>query len=137
MKDVLHSEILLATAHPHSTPPRAVLIAVFLPLVQVLTNAGQANAATGAQGYADSMACAKAMAEALQVSTDEVLLQSTGVIGRPMKMDSFIPAIPELPASLGSSVEDAHRSAVAITTTGKLQKWVGWHSRTDMYSAAS
>jgi hypothetical protein len=35
-------------------------------------------------------------------------------------MDNFIPAIPALLPSLGSSVDDAHRAAVAITTTGVI-----------------
>jgi hypothetical protein len=43
---------------------------------------------------------------------------SPGVIGRRLKMDNFIPAIPELLPTLGASADDAHRSAVAITTTG-------------------
>ena len=42
-----------------------------------------------------------------------------GVIGRRLKMDAFIPAIPELIPTLGASAEDAHRSAIAITTTGE------------------
>lgn len=92
-----------------------------------MTNAGQANAATGAQGYADSVACATALAKALGISADEVLLQSTGVIGRRMKMDNFIPAIAELPATLGATAADAHRAAVAITTTGARR--TGLHAR--------
>lgn len=39
-----------------------------------------------------------------------------------MKMDAFIPAIPELVKSLGASTEDAHRAAVAITTTDLVSK---------------
>ncbi|KAF5840425.1 ArgJ-like domain-containing protein [Dunaliella salina] len=62
----------------------------------VLTNAGQANAATGEQGYKDALECAAAMADALGVSRDDIMLQSTGVIGRRMKMENFIPAIPEI-----------------------------------------
>lgn len=46
--------------------------------MQVLSNAGQANAATGDQGYADSLECAKATAAALGIPEDEVLLMSTG-----------------------------------------------------------
>lgn len=84
----------------------------------VLTNAGQANAATGAQGYADAVECAEALAAALGVSRDDVLVMSTGVIGRRLKMEAFRPAIPQLPATLGASADDAHRAAVAITTTG-------------------
>lgn len=39
-----------------------------------------------------------------------------------MKMDTFVPAIPELVKSLGASKEDAHRAAVAITTTDLVSK---------------
>lgn len=88
----------------------------------VLTNAGQANAATGAQGYQDAVACATALSEALGISTDDVLIMSTGVIGRRLKMDAFIPAIPQLIPTLGSTAEDAHRAAVAITTTDLVSK---------------
>ena len=51
----------------------------------VLVNAGQANAATGEQGYADSLESAEAVAAALGVARDDVLLESTGVIGRRIK----------------------------------------------------
>jgi len=47
--------------------------------MQVLTNAGQANAATGEQGYKDALECAAALPSALGVSPDDVMLQSTGV----------------------------------------------------------
>lgn len=45
---------------------------------QVLINAGQANAATGDQGYKDALATAEALASALGVTRDDVMLQSTG-----------------------------------------------------------
>lgn len=45
---------------------------------QVLTNAGQANAATGDQGYEDAVNCATLAAASLGVSPDDVLLMSTG-----------------------------------------------------------
>lgn len=38
-----------------------------------------------------------------------------------MKMDAFIPAIPEIAQTLGATPEDGHRASVAITTTGE-----GW-----------
>ncbi|GIL50618.1 hypothetical protein Vafri_6758 [Volvox africanus] len=88
----------------------------------VMTNAGQANAATGTQGYEDAVTTAKVLAQALGCSTDDILLQSTGVIGRRMKIDNFLPAIPELVETLGSSSDDAHRAAVAITTTDLVSK---------------
>jgi glutamate N-acetyltransferase/amino-acid N-acetyltransferase len=85
----------------------------------VLTNAGQANAATGDQGYADAVQTAKLAAQALGMEPDDVLIQSTGVIGKRMKMEAFVPAIPEIAATLGASQTDGHRAAVAITTTGE------------------
>ncbi|GIM04772.1 hypothetical protein Vretimale_9262 [Volvox reticuliferus] len=88
----------------------------------VMTNAGQANAATGTQGYEDAVTTAKALADSLGCSTDDILLQSTGVIGRRMKVENFLPAIPELVKTLGSSSGDAHRAAVAITTTDLVSK---------------
>lgn len=45
---------------------------------QVMTNAGQANAATGDQGLADAKECAATLAKALGITPDDVLLQSTG-----------------------------------------------------------
>jgi glutamate N-acetyltransferase/amino-acid N-acetyltransferase len=95
----------------------------------VMTNAGQANAATGTQGYEDALACAGACADALGVPRDDVLVMSTGVIGRRLKMHAFLPAIPQLVPTLGASADDAHRAAVAITTTGEEWGWcggVGW-----------
>ena len=55
------------------------------PHVQVLINAGQANAATGDRGYEDCVASAAAVAEAMGVPRDAVLIESTGVIGRRIK----------------------------------------------------
>jgi glutamate N-acetyltransferase/amino-acid N-acetyltransferase len=90
----------------------------------VLANAGQANAATGDAGYADAVACAEAVAAALGagVAPADVLLLSTGVIGRRIKMDAMLAAIPQLPGTLGASAEDGHRAAVAITTTDLVSK---------------
>ena len=88
----------------------------------VMTNAGMANAATGDQGYKDAVECANLAAKALGVTPDDVLLQSTGVIGRRMKMEAFVPAIPELVKTLGSSLEHGHRAGIAITTTDLVSK---------------
>lgn len=43
-----------------------------------MSNAGQANAATGDQGYADALETAKALATVLGIGAEEVLLMSTG-----------------------------------------------------------
>ena len=89
---------------------------------QVLINAGQANAATGDAGYQDCLESAVAVASALNISPDEVLLLSTGVIGRRIKLDALKAAVPKLAAGLGDAPEDAHHAAVAITTTDLVSK---------------
>ena len=48
-------------------------------LVQVLVNAGQANAATGDAGYQDCLKSAEAIAQELGIETDQVLIESTGL----------------------------------------------------------
>lgn len=84
----------------------------------VLVNAGQANAATGDLGMKDAKASQAALAGVLGCSTDDVLIMSTGVIGRRLALDKMTAALPELVENLGSSEEDGKRAAVAITTTG-------------------
>ena len=49
----------------------------------MLINAGQANAATGDQGYEDCLTSAKAVCEALSISPKDVLLLSTGARSAP------------------------------------------------------
>ena len=46
--------------------------------LQVLINAGQANAATGDAGYEDCVKSAQAVADALGIDSDQVLIESTG-----------------------------------------------------------
>ncbi|ONL96680.1 Arginine biosynthesis bifunctional protein ArgJ, chloroplastic Glutamate N-acetyltransferase Amino-acid acetyltransferase Arginine biosynthesis bifunctional protein ArgJ alpha chain Arginine biosynthesis bifunctional protein ArgJ beta chain [Zea mays] len=71
----------------------------------VLINAGQANAAT-----------------LLNVSTDNILIQSTGVIGQRIKKEALLNSLPRLVGSLSSSVQGANSAAVAITTTDLVSK---------------
>lgn len=88
----------------------------------MLVNAGQANAATGQKGYEDCLRSANAAAEALGIEADDVLLLSTGVIGRPIKMDALLKSLPRLAGGLATDEEAAHHAAVAITTTDLVSK---------------
>lgn len=86
----------------------------------ILCNAGQANAATGAQGLADAIFSAKLLAEALNISPEAVLLASTGVIGQRMKMDAFRSGIPKLVQA--ASPRGGDSAAQAIVTTDLVTK---------------
>lgn len=86
----------------------------------ILCNAGQANAATGEQGWLDTLESAMAIAQALNISSDSVLLASTGVIGQRIPMDKLKAAIPQLVAALSETGSDA--AAGAIITTDLVPK---------------
>ncbi|WP_373524682.1 bifunctional ornithine acetyltransferase/N-acetylglutamate synthase [Nostoc sp.] len=86
----------------------------------ILCNAGQANAATGNQGWVDALESAMAIAQALNISSESVLLASTGVIGQRIKMDALRSGIPHLVAALSETGSDA--AAGAIITTDLVTK---------------
>lgn len=88
----------------------------------VLANAGQANAATGVLGMEDAVRSAATVAEALGCDADDVLLQSTGVIGKRIKMDELMGAVPALAGNLKSTKEAAYAAATAICTTDLVRK---------------
>lgn len=90
----------------------------------VLINAGQANAATGDAGYQDTVECANAVAELLQLRPEAVLIESTGVIGQRIKKNALLKSLPTLVGSLSSTVDGADSAAVAITTTDLVSKSV-------------
>ncbi|KAJ4704702.1 Arginine biosynthesis bifunctional protein ArgJ, chloroplastic [Melia azedarach] len=94
----------------------------------VLINAGQANAATGDAGYQDVIECANTVATLLKVRPEEVLIESTGVIGQRIKKDALKNSLPRLVNSLSSSIEGADSAAVAITTTDLVSKSVAVES---------
>lgn len=55
----------------------------------VVVNSGNANAFTGAKGRAATQATAEATAKAIDCSTSEIFLASTGVIGEPLDPSKF------------------------------------------------
>ncbi|AFZ34684.1 glutamate N-acetyltransferase [Stanieria cyanosphaera PCC 7437] len=86
----------------------------------IMCNAGQANAATGEQGWQDAILSAELLAQELNISPNAILLASTGVIGQRIKMDALQAAIPQLVAS--ASVEGGKDAAKSIMTTDLVPK---------------
>ncbi len=86
----------------------------------VLCNAGHANAATGSQGWIAVLEQAKMVAEHLNISADDVLVASTGVIGQPIPLDKIRAALPTLSSSLSETGGEA--AARAIMTTDLVPK---------------
>ncbi|TME96910.1 MAG: bifunctional glutamate N-acetyltransferase/amino-acid acetyltransferase ArgJ [Chloroflexi bacterium] len=86
----------------------------------LVVNSGNANACTGAQGFKDALLMAKITADHLDLDPDQVLVSSTGVIGRYMPMDAvksgIISACADMDAAHG--LDAAH----AIMTTDSKPK---------------
>lgn len=89
--------------------------------VQALTiTSGNANACTGAQGFKDALQIAKLSADRLDLDPDQVLVSSTGVIGRYLPMDAIKPGIA---AACGKLSPDGGAAAArAILTTDTVPK---------------
>jgi len=88
----------------------------------ILINAGQANACTGNQGWVDTIDSAEALAAALDLPAETILIASTGVIGQRVKMTQLKAGIPKLVSALSS--DGAAAAAGAIITTDLVTKTV-------------
>ncbi|MDQ6719527.1 MAG: bifunctional glutamate N-acetyltransferase/amino-acid acetyltransferase ArgJ [Candidatus Dormibacteraeota bacterium] len=83
-------------------------------------NSGNANACTGAQGFKDALLMAKLTADRLDLDPHQVLVSSTGVIGRYLPMSAIKSGIAEACGRL--SEEGGDLAARAIMTTDTVPK---------------
>lgn len=95
----------------------------------ILCNAGQANAATGAQGYSDTVESTKLLGAALNIPPESILVASTGVIGQRIKMDALRAGIPQLVAATSATGSDS--AAKAICTTDLVTKSIALETTLD------
>jgi glutamate N-acetyltransferase / amino-acid N-acetyltransferase len=86
----------------------------------IAVNSGNANAATGEQGYRDALAMRDAAAEALHVEPRTVAVAETGTIGVPLEIEAVTTGV--LEAVAGLSAEGGDDFAQAIMTTDKGPK---------------
>lgn len=85
----------------------------------VVTNSGQANAATGEEGVLRNYRLVEATADVLGLKPSQVLVASTGVIGHQLDIEKLESGMPMLQASLGTNAEPF---ALAILTTDLVPK---------------
>ena len=86
----------------------------------VVLNSGGANCYTGAEGFQATHKSAELVASALDVSAQDVLVCSTGLIGVQLEGAKLYPAIEA--ACKGLSVDGGADSALAIMTTDSVPK---------------
>jgi glutamate N-acetyltransferase/amino-acid N-acetyltransferase len=85
----------------------------------IVTNSGQANAATGVQGRDDNFRMALALSKSIGCLPHQVLTASTGVIGQRLEIEKIERALPEL---VERAQENAESFALAILTTDLVPK---------------
>jgi glutamate N-acetyltransferase / amino-acid N-acetyltransferase len=78
---------------------------------------GNANACTGAQGFRDALQMAKLTADRLDLDPNQVLVGTTGVIGRYLPMDAVKRGIAGACASLADDGGEAAARAIMTTDT--------------------
>jgi glutamate N-acetyltransferase/amino-acid N-acetyltransferase len=101
--------VTLCKAHLQQRAPR-----------YLVTNTGNANAGTGAQGRRDAEAVCGALAELTRSDPQQILPFSTGVIGEPLPVETIINGLPDALAALSEmGWEDA---AHGIMTTDTVLK---------------
>jgi glutamate N-acetyltransferase/amino-acid N-acetyltransferase len=85
-----------------------------------VVNSGNANAETGAQGYADALAMCERAAAALGLDSRSVAVAETGTIGVPLPIEAVLPGIDEAASSLSAAGGGVFSDA--ITTTDRWPK---------------
>ena len=86
----------------------------------VVLNSGGANACTGPQGFADTHKTAEKIGELLNVSSGEVVVCSTGLIGELLPMDKIITGLEKISPLLNT--DSLQECAQAIMTTDSVPK---------------
>ncbi len=86
----------------------------------IIANSGNANCMTGESGFDNSSTMAATIARLLRLNKKDVLVASTGVIGKPLPIKKIVDAVPELIAGLSRHGSEA--AAAAILTTDRMPK---------------
>ncbi len=85
-----------------------------------ILNSGGANACTGPQGFADTHRTAEHVGDVLGISSGEVVVCSTGLIGELLPMEKIISGVDQISKALSTdSLQDV---ASAIMTTDSVSK---------------
>lgn len=86
----------------------------------IIANSGNANCMTGESGFENSRSMAAATARILRINKNDVLVASTGVIGKPLPIKKILGAVPELVRGLDR--EGSEHAAAGILTTDRMVK---------------
>lgn len=86
-----------------------------------VVNSGNANCGTGEEGIKHAEMMANKVSEMLEIPKEEVLVFSTGIIGRPLPMERVLKGIEEACKNL--EVLDLKKASETISTTDRFPKF--------------
>ena len=87
----------------------------------IFINSGNANACTGKEGHKNTKQILHVLSEKLSCSSDQILIMSTGIIGRQLPIKKIIESISNSNLNIHSNIKQA---ASAIMTTDKFPKYI-------------
>ena len=88
----------------------------------VIVNSGNANACTGERGMQDARWMTQQTAEQLDCDAEQILVCSTGVIGRFLPREKLQSGIPQVVERLSGSADAFHNAARGMMTTDTFSK---------------
>ena len=103
--------VIISKRHVRSGKARAIVV-----------NSGCSNVATGKAGEADALKMCEAVARQVGCAARDVLVCSTGIIGRRLPMNKIIPGIAQLHTKISSGPITDLQVATAILTTDLVTK---------------
>lgn len=86
----------------------------------IIVNSGNANCCTGKRGMDDTVLISKLLSAELKLPAKDVLMSSTGVIGKYLQKEKIIKSLPKLVNGLG--FDNAQKTAKAMMTTDTFPK---------------
>ena len=102
--------VILSKSHISKSTPKYILV-----------NSGNANACTGKIGMNNAVKCTKILSKKFKCKKENILLSSTGIIGRQLPIDKVIKSLDTHNFKFKSTWKQA---ATAIMTTDKFSKYI-------------
>lgn len=93
----------------------------------IVANSGNANACTGKHGYQGAIAMAETTAALLKIKKEDVLVLSTGIIGREFPTEKVLQGIKKCVPLMTNTYEAGKLAAEAILTTDTVTKEFSTH----------
>jgi glutamate N-acetyltransferase/amino-acid N-acetyltransferase len=90
------------------------------PVKAIIVNSGNANCFSHKTGTADTEKICIALAKQLKVKKENILIASTGIIGKKLPEEKIIAAIPALLKKLGNNIDQFSQSILTTDTFPKI-----------------